>query len=271
MAEDGGNVGREEEISLAQADHERTLALGPHDAARVPFPEDTDRVGSRDVVQCAAHGHLDVRFLFEVLLDEVSDNLGVGLRAKTVSFLDEFLLERKVVLDDPVMDHDQIPAAIHVGVGVLLGGAAMRRPAGVPKPDGPDEVCAPDGVFQLLDLSDRSVHHHAPLLEHGQSGGVVAPVFEALQPVQQNRNNLLVSDVPDDATHSSPSFAPRSPVRGPTSDIAQPLLVNPQRSSTGTAGCRVAAVGDRCRCRPFRHRLALAARMTAARPSLFTC
>ena len=64
-------------------------------------------------------------------LDEVGDDLGVGLRDEAVTLRGEARLQLEVVLDDAVVDDDDLPAAVLVRVGVLLGGPAVRRPAGV--------------------------------------------------------------------------------------------------------------------------------------------
>ena len=201
VAEDGRDVGGEKEIPVPQTDHQGALALRPHDPAGVAFPQDADGVGAPEVVERAAHRHLDVRLLGKVFLDQVGDDLGVRLGAEAVPLRDQLLLEAEIVLDDPVVDHDQVAGAVRVRVGVLLGGPPVRRPAGMPETDRPDQVGTPDGVLQLFDLAHRPVHHHPPLLQHGQPGGIVAPVLQPLQPVQQDRYDLLVSDVPDDTAH----------------------------------------------------------------------
>ena len=64
----------------------------------------------------------------------MGDHLGVGLRGEHGAVGDQPLLERDVVLDDPV-DHDVDPVGgVEVRVGVLLGHAAVGRPARVADP-----------------------------------------------------------------------------------------------------------------------------------------
>jgi hypothetical protein len=59
----------------------------------------------------------------------VRDDLGVGVRGELHALLRELALELEVVLDDAVVDEGDVPR--DVGVRVHLGGAAVRRPAGV--------------------------------------------------------------------------------------------------------------------------------------------
>jgi hypothetical protein len=53
-----------------------------------------------------------------VLFDEVGDDLGVGFAPEGVPLLLEVLLEGIEVLDDPVVNHDQLPAAIRVWMSI---------------------------------------------------------------------------------------------------------------------------------------------------------
>src|SRR3981081_1705250 len=66
-----------------------------------------------------------------VLLDQVRNDFRIGLGGELVSFGDQLLLEREIVLDDAVVhDHDSA-RAVAMRMGVLFGGTAMRGPAGV--------------------------------------------------------------------------------------------------------------------------------------------
>ena len=67
-----------------------------------------------------------------LLLDQVGHHLGVGGRGQGVPGGLQLGPQRGVVLDDPVVDEGQPPGAVDVGVGVVLGGAAVGGPAGVP-------------------------------------------------------------------------------------------------------------------------------------------
>ena len=79
---------------------------------------------------------------FELVLDDVGDDLGVGFGGELVAFGDEGGFELEVVFDDAVVDDDERAGAVAVGVGVFFGGAAVGGPAGVA-----DAVGALHGVF----------------------------------------------------------------------------------------------------------------------------
>ena len=65
------------------------------------------------------------------LLEEVGEDLGVGLGAEAVASATELLAEGVVVLDAAVVDDGDAAGAVEVGVRVELGGSADGGPAGV--------------------------------------------------------------------------------------------------------------------------------------------
>src|SRR5258706_188318 len=73
------------------------------------------------------------------LLDEMGDDLGVGLAPELVAPR-ELLPELGEVLDDAVMDQRDASVAGEVRVGVHLGDAAVGGPAGVPDPERPGKL-----------------------------------------------------------------------------------------------------------------------------------
>ena len=64
-------------------------------------------------------------------LDQVRDDLGVGLGDEHVALPLQLVLQLEVVLDDAVVDDDDLAGAVAVRVRVLLGRASVRGPAGV--------------------------------------------------------------------------------------------------------------------------------------------
>ena len=82
------------------------------------------------VEQRPAHRVLEPVVL-HLALDEVRDDLGVGLGDERVPFLLQLLLQIEIVLDDAVVDDDDAAGAVAVRVRVLLGRTAVRRPARV--------------------------------------------------------------------------------------------------------------------------------------------
>ena len=65
------------------------------------------------------------------LLDEVGNDLGIGLGDEFVALRSEFVFQIKIVLDNAVVDYDDAAGAVAMGMGILFSGAAVRSPASV--------------------------------------------------------------------------------------------------------------------------------------------
>ena len=144
---------------------------------------------------------------FELVLDDVGDDLGVGFGGEGVAFGDEGFFELEVVFDDAVVDDDEGAGAVAVGVGVLFGGAAVGGPAGVADAEG-----ALDGVFGEDVGEVAEFAGGAAKLERvgdaigrgagdGDAGGVIAAVLEAGEALHDDVDGGFGADVTNDSAH----------------------------------------------------------------------
>ena len=168
VVEDSGDVGGEEELAFADADDggwthaggdELIGVVGGHDADGEGSGEAADgssyslfewqRSGCRAVGLTASAGGC----VGDFLLDEVGDDLGVGLGDELVALVGELFFEGEVVFDDAVVDDDEGAGAVAVGVGVLFGGATVGGPAGVADAEGAVEGIVGDDRFKVAELA----------------------------------------------------------------------------------------------------------------------
>ncbi len=116
---------------------------------------------------------------------------------------DERALELEIVFDDAVVHDDEGSGAVSVRVGVLLGGAAVRRPAGVA-----DAVGAVDGIFgenlgEVAELARSTTDlERVAATSDGDARRVIAAVFEAGEAFHDDGDAGLGADVTDDSTHT---------------------------------------------------------------------
>src|ERR1019366_1987184 len=129
-----------------------------------------------------------------ILLYQVRDDFGVGFGGEFVSFGDQLFLEREIVLDDAVVHHHDSAAAVAMRMGILFGGAAMRRPARVSDAVGAVERLEADHFFQLAyralgppDLQAFAVSRHR------DSRGVVASILQLSQAFNDDGDDLLLT------------------------------------------------------------------------------
>ena len=134
-------------------------------------------------------------------LDEMRDDLGVGLGLEVVPLRLQLVLQLEVVLDDPVVDDDDAAGAVAVRVRVLFGGPAVRGPAGVADAvDAVDRLGA-DRVLEVDQLARRAAQRDALRADERHARGVVAAILHAAQAVQQHGHDRFRTDVSDDSAH----------------------------------------------------------------------
>jgi len=172
--EEGRYVTRDEIAVRPVADHERAVLPSCHDTV-VACCDDADSEAPLEPV----HHLLDrlAEVVLQHLLDEVGDDLGIGLAREGVVL--EFLLEFEVVLDDAVVDDRDLASAIVVGMRIRIRRLPVGRPAGVPE--------ATTGrrrlwELELIDLAGLLVHGELAVLPKRDARRVVAAIFEVLQP-----------------------------------------------------------------------------------------
>ena len=144
-----------------------------------------------------------------VVGDQVGDDLGVGLGGELLAFGLQPLAQVGVVLDDPVEDDVDLAGAVVVRVGVLLGDAAVGRPAGVgdagvgaaagaPAPFGARSSTAARRLARLPTAWTLST---SPSSSTREAGRVIAAVFELFQPGEQQLLAGAAAHVSDDSAH----------------------------------------------------------------------
>ncbi len=206
VRENRGHVRRHERAVRALAYHERTARARGHKRPWSVLGHDGDRVAAADLVSRRADGRFQTGSGFQVPRDQMRHNFGVGLGLERVAVFLQLLLQRHVVLNDAVVHQRQ--RARPMGMGVLLRRLAVRRPAGMADPDGPAQPRAVQGFLQIRQLAHAAADVDLPVAKHGDTGRIIAPVLETLQPIQQHGHRLLTPDISDNAAHGSPSVYP---------------------------------------------------------------
>ena len=231
MRQEGRRVGGDEVLPAPEAEDDRRPALGDVEDVRLVGREDDDGVHPRHPREDCPHDLAErpPRRVGAGCADRLGDDLGVGLRGERDAPGEELPLELQEVLDDPVVDDDDPPRGVPVRVGVLLGGAAVGRPAGVADAGPARRGLGLDPRRQVAELPLAPGHaHDAVLAEDRDSRRVVPAVLEAAEAVDEDPRRLACPHVPDDAAHrptpsppSRPSSAPGTSPRPPRSSSGE--------------------------------------------------
>ena len=230
VAEDGRDVGGDEELAVAEADDDRRAVSNGDDLFGVVGRDQHQGEQPAHQQQRAPHRILEP-VVFHLAFDQVRDDLRVGFGDELVALALQLVLQIEVVLDDAVVDDDDLAGAIAVGMGVLFGRPAVRRPARVADAVVAGERMFGDDVFELRQLARAAPELDRTVVDHGHAGRVVAAIFEPAQAVDEDRHDVLRADVTDDSAHIYWSFFFFLRSAAPAFDV--PLLAGADRQGAG--------------------------------------
>ena len=201
LAQERSDVRRQEVLAVAEADDERSLMADAGEQIGLIVVDRDDREMS---LQLRVHPDEGLREIAVVLLlEQMDDDLGIGLRTERVPGFSQLLAKLAVVLDDAV-EHDRElrRVAADEGMRILLGDCAMRRPARVAHAVARDGAVRAGGVDEMLQVADRADVVETVGFTKGDPGRVVPAILEPPQPVQEQRLRFPRTDISDDPAHS---------------------------------------------------------------------
>ena len=201
-----GGIRGQEMLADADADHQRaTLAHAP-DAIRMLGVQYRQRKAALQLLRRRADGLACRSGGFQVMMNQVADDLGVGFRIEAVTFGFQRRLDLLMVFDDPVVDYrDSARGDVRMGVG--FAGAAMRRPARMGNAD-LSGVAVVQDPGQRRDLADGAFLYKLRAgVDERQPGRVVTAVLQSAQAVDQQRHHIALGDGRNNSAHIIPSSA----------------------------------------------------------------
>src|SRR5262249_23123270 len=156
-------------------DNWSALANGD-DLLRVICGHDREREQSFELREHFHHGLLEVSL--KIFFNHVGDHFGIGFRRELVTFFDELALERKVILDDAVVRHNDPAFAIPVRMCVFFGGPPVCCPTCMTQTELSGHWLLSEKILEVSQLSRTTANLEVLIIDDRYSGGVVAAVFE---------------------------------------------------------------------------------------------
>src|SRR5208282_708587 len=164
----------------------------------------------------------------ELLLDQMRDQLGVSLGEELVPASDQFGAELDEVLDDAVVD-DRDRAGF-VRMRVFLRRAAVCRPSRVSDSDVALQGRVGQQMAQIFELALGATNFElAALDDRRDAGRIVAAIFEAAEPFEQDRVSFARSYVSDYSAHERSLLSPH--FRGRLQSYPDPLTERDDRET----------------------------------------
>ena len=190
-----GDVRTEEVLVLAQANDQRGVTTGCHNAVRVVCVHCQDGECTFEAVGCDAHclGEVTGAELIVDACDGCCSYLGVGLRCELYAFGEQFGTQLCEVFDNAVVYDGEAAVVDDVGVSVVVGGSTMGCPTGVTDTNlGFRQGVFLDLIFEVQELACLLTEYDAVGAYECHTGRVIAAVFLTAQTFEDHIVRVVV-------------------------------------------------------------------------------
>ena len=177
-----GHVGAEEVFTLAQANDQRGIPAGGNNPIREIRVQRQQRERTLQPVAGQPHGFGEVALAGAVhkVGQQGGGHLGVGFGLKGVALFCQLGFQFRKVLNDAIVHNSKFAAIHHVRVSVGIGWPTMGGPPGVPNAHHRlGQRVGGDHFVEGSDLPGLFPEAYFSLVEHGNTGRVVAAIFQA--------------------------------------------------------------------------------------------
>ena len=107
--DDRTGITTQEELTVANANHQRTLLAGSDNLAGITLVDNGNGISTDDLIEGYLNG-LQQRelLLHHDILHQLHQHLGIGIRLEMDAFLDKLRLDVGIVLNDAIVDNSQV-------------------------------------------------------------------------------------------------------------------------------------------------------------------
>ncbi len=164
----GRNVGGDEVFALPLADHQGRPLFGGDQFIRFLVTEDCHGIGAAHFAKRQAHGGFKIAAHLVVFLNQVGDDLRIGIGAKSVALFAQAAFQIEVILDDAVVDDHETARVVRMGINFRR--SSMGRPTGVADTGLADQRLCLEIVFQVDQLAFSTADIDFALAERRNPG-----------------------------------------------------------------------------------------------------
>ena len=201
VLEDGRDVGRDEPLALADADHDRRAVAHGDDLLGVVGATATRSRTGRAGAASPAAPRCSRPSSFHSCSTRCATT-SVSVSVTNLWPCAAVALQLEVVLDDAVVNDHDAAGAVAMRVRVLFGGPAVRGPAGVAEAvERRSSGVVGNDVLEIGELAGAAPQSMRRAVDDRHARGVVAAIFEPPQSLDEDGDDGLVADVSDDAAH----------------------------------------------------------------------
>ena len=162
--------------------------------------QNSQRIGSFQTAENRGNGFQRIPLI--IIVEKVDYHLCICIGDKFITLFHQILFVIQIILNNTVMYNRNRFVFVGVRMRIAYRRLPVRRPAGMSDTAGSRKRGASVRlVIQYLQMTDRLRHIYFFSVIHCQSRGIIAAVFQLLQPVQKNGRRLSLSGKSNYSTH----------------------------------------------------------------------
>ena len=199
VCQNGGDVGGDKALIFPNADNQGTVLADGKELVGNVLKQNAEGVRALKTADSTDDGVCRISVV--IIIDQMCHNLGIGIRNKRVAHRLKRTLQRQIVLNDTVMHKRN--TAVRMGMRIDIGWLPVGGPAGVTDADVAGRRTGRDKtVFEIGKPSLSFFYRNVSVFEHSNTGRVIAPILQLLQPVKENIGCLTRAVVTYNSAHS---------------------------------------------------------------------
>ena len=142
------------------------------------------------------------QIILQTLFNQMGQDLGVGFRGKDMPFGCQFIFQGTVIFDNPIVNDNNFPLAVSMGMCIHFRGSTVRCPSRMPKASaaGNTDIFVDNG-FQIGEFPLGPVTYELVIILINQACRVISSIFKSPQTLKQDGNNSSITDISHYSTH----------------------------------------------------------------------
>ena len=166
-------------FAVAMTDRQRRAVAGADHQIVVAGEDEPERERAAQFRQRRPHRLDRLDALLQQIVDQVQNDLGIGLGLEHRPLFLERFAQLAKILDDAVVNHGD--AIGRVRMRVVLGRLAVGGPAGVPDPGVALERFGIQPLFEVLQLALGAAAREVTAFQRGDACGIITAIFKPLE------------------------------------------------------------------------------------------
>ena len=195
------NIRCDKVASLPQTCDQRRILADCHDLFRFCGSDHADGICPSHFRYSLIHCILQITVIVDA--NQMGDDLRIGFRPEHNTVVPhQHFLQFHIVFDNPVMNHRNGSVPVQMGMGIEIRRCSMGGPPGMADTGSAGHGIIADEVLQVGNPAHMFSEQNLSVLHYGNAGGIISPVFQPFQAVDNNFPGIFSAHISNYPAHN---------------------------------------------------------------------